>query len=133
MKKILKIFMVLVLTMTILLSASAVAERYDHNRTITKVTEEVVNGVMTGNIISVGTTSRAIGYAQCDIPSQSWYGSGRYSQARSYEVLSHTFSGSTISWRADSVYYTQLYVYLGSNDPYGPTTTIRNAYASGRY
>lgn len=124
--------LVLLLGLTLVFSTtSALAVDYYHYRTVTKVTEEIINGVMTGNRISVGQTSRAIGYVNCSIPTQTWFRSGVGSQGSSYEVLSHSFTSNKVTWRADAVYYTQLYVYQGSNDPTGPKQTLRNASASG--
>lgn len=127
----LAIGLVLILGFTLAFSTVAIASDYYHYRTVTKVTEEIINGVMTGNRISVGQTSRAIGYVNCNISTQTWYRSGVGPQGSSYEVLSHSFSTNKVTWRADAVYYTQLYVYQGSNDPCGPKQTLRGASASG--
>lgn len=132
MRKIMKIVVALALTLATLVSmlTCASAETYDHNRKVEKITEEVIGGVLTGNTISLGEVERAVGEVDCDISTKSWYRHRKTDQATLYTVTSHEFTDNSVRWHADVVYYTQLYVYMGSSSPCGEKKTVRRASAS---
>lgn len=61
MKKMMKIVVALAMVLVTMVSmlSCASAETYYHTRSVDKVTEEVIGGVMTGNKIVIGTVSDA--------------------------------------------------------------------------
>lgn len=132
MSKIMKIVVALALMLATVISmlTCASAETYSHYRSVDKVTEEVIGGVMTGNRIVIGSVQRAVGEVDCDIPTQTWYRGRKTDQSTLFDVLSHSFKENSVTWRADIVYYTQLYVYMGSSSPCGDKKTVRGVYAS---
>lgn len=134
MKKFIKLAVVLAMALAIVLSVTvcASAESYNHTVTVNTVTEEIIGGVMTGNKVVTGTTTAIIGTVDCDIPDLAWYRYRVGPQAKTYTVTSHGFKNSSVWWYATSEYYSQLYVYMGSNSPTGTTVKITNSYQTAK-
>ena len=121
MKKMMKIVVALAMALVTMVSmlSCASAETYYHTRSVDKVTEEVIGGVMTGNKIVIGTVQKAVGEVDCDIDLQEWYRSRKTAQSTLFDVLTRSFTENSVTWRADIVYYSQVYVYMGSSSPCG--------------
>lgn len=133
MKTFARILMVLLTCISVMVccSLTALAEDYYDYRNVDHVTEEIINGVMTGELEVIGTIRRAVGYARCSIPTQEWFGYGKCEQAFSYSAFSYFFSDTKVTWQTDIQYYTQYYSYMGSGYPRGSLYTVRNGYCIG--
>ena len=110
MKKLMLVTVAVLLLVSLSVSASA-GSRISKYATIKHMNEEVVDGVMTGRLIQVGSSSRAVASYQYDAPSLKAYPEGQFGESASISISNLT--SSTIYFSLNAQYRQCAYVYMG--------------------